>query len=92
MSGSLTTSSDSYWVYVLENPRGKFYVGHTDDLDRRVMELNDPQAPGHKFAPKNGPWCLVWSEPHATRTSAMQREREIKGMKSAKWTRETLLR
>jgi predicted GIY-YIG superfamily endonuclease len=56
------------------------------------MELNDPQAPGHKFAPKNGPWCLVWSEPHATRTSAMQREREIKGMKSAKWTRETLLR
>jgi predicted GIY-YIG superfamily endonuclease len=33
----------------------------------------------------------VWSESHSTRASAMQREREIKRMKSARWIREHLL-
>ena len=80
-----------FWVYILQNPVGKFYIGHTDNLERRVAEHNDPEAIGSKFAPKNGPWTLVWSEEHPTRSSAMHREREIKGMKSARWIREHLL-
>jgi predicted GIY-YIG superfamily endonuclease len=78
-------------VYVLENPQGRFYIGQTDDLERRIAEHNDPNAPGSKFAVKNGPWVLVWSESHATRASAVQRERQIKRMKSARWIRENLL-
>ena len=46
---------------------------------------------GGKFTRKNGPWELFWSEEHATRASAMARERQIKSMKSARWIRETLL-
>jgi putative endonuclease len=80
-----------FWVYVLQNPAGKFYIGHTDDLDRRVGEHNDPLASGTKFTPKNGPWILVWSEIHSTRSSAVQREQQIKRMKSARWIRENLL-
>lgn len=80
-----------FWVYVLENSAGKFYVGQTDDLDRRVREHNDQCAAGTKFSPKNGPWTLVWSEPHCSRALAMQRESQIKRMKSARWIREHLL-
>lgn len=29
-----------FWVYVLENPRGKFYVGQTQELAARVLDHN----------------------------------------------------
>jgi predicted GIY-YIG superfamily endonuclease len=87
----LTPSSGHFWVYILENPAGKFYVGHTDDLKRRITEHNDSSADGHQFAPKNGPWRLIWSESHTTRASAMNRERQIKRMKPPQWIREHLL-
>ena len=82
---------DQFWVYVLENAAGRFYVGQTDDLSRRVSEHNSMDGPTEKYAPKNGPWTLVWSEMHPSRASAMQRESQIKRMKSARWIRENLL-
>jgi predicted GIY-YIG superfamily endonuclease len=87
----LSEKLEQFWAYVLESVDGTFYVGHTDDLGRRVGEHNDPDAPSHKFTAKNGPWTLVWSELHGTRGSAMQREAQIKRMKSARWIREKLL-
>jgi predicted GIY-YIG superfamily endonuclease len=83
--------TEDFWVYILENVEGRFYIGHTDSLSRRVDEHNDPAARGSKYAPKNGPWKLVWSEPHETRALAMGRERQIKRMKSPRWIRENLL-
>jgi predicted GIY-YIG superfamily endonuclease len=87
----LVSKEPQFWAYVLENVKGVFYVGHTDDLDRRLTEHNDSTAAGSKFAPKNGPWNLVWSEAFPTRSAAMQREQQIKRMKSAKWIRQNLL-
>jgi putative endonuclease len=87
----LDTSGSIFWTYVLENPSGRFYVGHTDDLERRVGEHNDPDHGVATFTHKNGPWKLVWSEPHADRSAAMRREKQIKQMKSARWIRENLL-
>ena len=29
-----------FWVYVLQNPNGHFYVGHTDNLRIRVASHN----------------------------------------------------
>ena len=55
-----------YWVYVLQNPVGKFYVGHTDNLDFRVQSHNRTDKMLGKFTRKNGPWHLVWSEKHST--------------------------
>ena len=78
-------------VYILENPKGRFYVGQTSDLEARMADHNRTDETRGKFTRKNGPWRVVWSEIHPTRASAMQREREIKGMKSAKWIRENLL-
>ena len=80
-----------FWAYVLQNPQGRFYIGSTDDLDRRVGEHNDPDRLRSKYSAKHGPWRLVWFELHTSRASAMRRERQIKSMKSAKWIRRNLI-
>ena len=80
-----------FHVYILENAAGRFYIGQTDDLGRRIAEHNDPAGGRSKYTVKNGPWRLVWSESHATRSEAMQREKFIKSRKSAAWIRQYLL-
>ena len=76
---------------MLENPAGRFYVGSTDDLERRVAEHNSEEKVFWKYTHKNGPWRLVWAESHKTRGDAMKREKQIKRMKSGKWVSENLL-
>ena len=81
-----------FWVYILQNPKGRFYVGHADNLGNRIASHNRTDKIGGKFTRKNGPWILVWSEQHPDRPGAMRREREIKNWKSARLIRELLLR
>ena len=80
-----------YQVYILQNPKGKFYVGQTEKLAERLDSHNNTEEFRGQFTRKNGPWKLVWTEEHPTRSSAMVRERQIKSMKSARWIREKLL-
>jgi predicted GIY-YIG superfamily endonuclease len=80
-----------FWVYLLQNPAGKFYLGHTDDLELRLHSHNRTDRTLGKFTRKNGPWELVWSEEFPNRTAAAARERQLKSMKSARWIREVLL-
>ncbi len=77
-----------FCVHILENQAGRFHIGQTDDLNRRVSDHNDTGPTQGKYTLKNGPWKLVWSEQHPTRASAMHREREIKKKKSARWIRQ----
>ncbi|MDY7011802.1 MAG: GIY-YIG nuclease family protein [Planctomycetota bacterium] len=76
---------------MLENPSGLFYIGFTNNLSRRLNEHNSSDEEHSKFTRKNGPWELVWAESHPTRSDAMNREKQIKRMKSARWIREILL-
>ena len=80
-----------FHVYILQNLVGKFYIGHTDDLQSRLLSHNDTGPIHGKYTRKNGPWKLVWAEELPDRCSAIARERQIKGMKSSKWIREVLL-
>jgi len=80
-----------FWVYVLDNLVGKFYVGQTANLDARVKDHNRTDCFDGHYTRKNGPWKLVWAEAHESRSSAVRREQQIKGMKSAKWIRAQLL-
>ena len=75
---------------MLENPNGRFYIGHTDNLEVRLENHNRTDKIGAKFTRKNGPWNLVWSERHGKRSGAIQRERQIKSKKSARRIRDTL--
>ena len=82
----------TFWVYILQNPAGRFYVGQTEDLPARLRSHNDTALTcAGKYTRKNGPWTLVWSEEHPTRAAALVRERQIKRMKSARWIQEVLL-
>jgi len=80
-----------FWVYILQNPHGKFYVGQTENLVARLEDHNRTDCFDGHFTRKNGPWRLVWSEMHESRSSAVGRERQIKQMKSAVWIRKNLL-
>jgi predicted GIY-YIG superfamily endonuclease len=63
-----------FWVYILENTRGTFYIGQTADLDARLKHHNQSDCFDGHFTRKNGPWRLVWSEEHQTRRPATQKE------------------
>ncbi|PYI45719.1 MAG: endonuclease [Verrucomicrobia bacterium] len=80
-----------FWVYILRNPAGNFYVGHTHNLENRVTNHNRTDKIAGKFTRKNGPWALIWSEAHPDRSRAVRREREIKSWKSARLIRIQLL-
>jgi len=73
----------AFHLYILRSAStGKFYVGHTESLTRRILEHNRYRTPSTK---NRGPWELVYSEGFSTRSEASQREREIKAMKSHAW-------
>ena len=56
---SLDDFSPSFWVYILENPAGRFYIGSTENLQRRVQQHNDQSADSaFKYTRARGPWAL----------------------------------
>jgi putative endonuclease len=77
----------SYFVYILKSKStGQFYIGHTDDLTRRIIEHNNPDYLGTKYTKLHkGPWICVYDEECPSRSEAMQRERQIKAKKSRKY-------
>jgi putative endonuclease len=72
----------AFWTYMLHCNGGAFYVGHTDDLERRIAEHEQGALPG--FTRDHFPARFVWSERFATRLEALAMERRIKGWSRAK--------
>jgi len=69
-----------FCAYVLRSQStGRFYVGHTENLTKRIFEHNDQRTLSIK---NRGPWELCYSEAFETRSEASRRERQIKSMKS----------
>ena len=75
-----------YFTYILQSESTeRYYIGSTDNLDRRMAQHNDPGYKGSKTTKRfKGPWKLVYTESSQTRAEAMSREREIKSWKSRK--------
>ena len=75
-----------FYTYILQSEAtGRYYIGSTDNLDRRFKEHNDPHYSGSKTTKRfKGPWNLAYSETFNTRSEAMLREKQIKSWKSAK--------
>jgi predicted GIY-YIG superfamily endonuclease len=59
-----------------------YYIGHTDDLDRRIAQHQDGSLGG--YTGKRRPVTLVYAEVYESREEAFQRERQIKGWSRAK--------
>ena len=72
----------AFWVYMLRCADGRFYTGHSDDLERRVAEHQSGAFPG--FTSKRRPVELVWSENFQTRAEALEAERIVGGWSKGK--------
>ena len=69
-----------YSVYILFSKSfDRFYVGYTNDLERRISEHNRKKG---KFTDAGIPWEVVYTEQYNTKKEAMDRERSIKSKKS----------
>jgi putative endonuclease len=65
------------FVYMMTNkPNGTLYIGVTNDLIRRVHEHRTHAVKG--FTDRYNLERLVWFEPHAEPTAAIQREKSLK--------------
>ena len=72
----------AFWCYMLHCRAGRFYVGHTDDLERRVAQHQSGAFRGFTNALR--PIALVWSQDFQTRYEALEAEDRVKGWSRAK--------
>ncbi len=71
-----------FYVYILYSMSvDKFYIGQTNDLDKRIIRHNRGYV---KSTKSYKPWKLVHFESYNTRSEAVKRELEIKRWKSSK--------
>ena len=66
-----------YFVYVLENPKGKLYKGFTSNPEKRISQHNANDG-FSSHTSKRGPWKLVYQEEFSTEKEARQREKFLK--------------
>ena len=66
-----------FYVYVLQNKKGKLYKGFTSDLKKRVFQHNTKDG-FHSWTHANGEWKLVYSEEYENEKEARNREKFFK--------------
>ena len=67
-----------YFVYVLRSKvTGASYVGHTNNLEKRLHEHNNGTSASTRG---NRPWGLVYQEEFPTRSEAVRREKYFKSV------------
>ena len=68
------------YLYILQSQTtGRYYIGVSHDLNRRIIEHNQGQTPSTR---NRGPWELVYTEDYSTNSEALARERQLKSWKS----------
>ena len=72
----------AFWTYILLCADGKFYTGHTDDLETRIGQHQTGQIEG--FTSSRLPVRLMWSQDFPTRYEALDAELKIKKWSQAK--------
>lgn len=72
-----------YYSYILINSdRTKTYIGHTDNLNRRLKEHN---SGNNKFTSKFGPWEVKHFEKFDELVHAIKREKYFKSCTGRKF-------
>jgi predicted GIY-YIG superfamily endonuclease len=65
----------NYRVYVLQNGAGKYYIGLSDDVSRRLNDHNDGVS---RWTKGKGPWTLVWTSEFLSLSEARKLENKLK--------------
>jgi len=72
-----------YYCYIIySESKDKYYVGHSEDVVKRLLQHNDGLS---TFTAKASDWTLAYKEEFETREEAAKRERQIKKKKSRKY-------
>lgn len=69
-------------VYILECADKTLYTGIAKDLNARIAMHN--KGTGAKYTRGRAPFKIKFTETHATRSSALKREAEIKSLSRSK--------
>lgn len=72
----------SFFTYMLRCVDNSCYVGHTDDLEKRIAEHHAGTHPG--YTRQRRPVTLVWAQDFSSREEALAAEQQIKGWARAK--------
>jgi putative endonuclease len=77
-----------YFVYILRSElNGRFYIGSTDDVSRRLADHNSGNTPSTKpYRPRKP----AHVESFATKTEARKRELQIKSWKNSEYMKKAL--
>lgn len=68
-----------HYMYILQSKKdNKFYIGCTNNINRRVKEHNYGLS---KFTKGKGPWILKYEEEFSCLAEARGREKQIKSWK-----------
>ncbi|GEM_PF-377595 len=86
VSGAKSSQADmSYITYILlSKVAKKTYVGHTDNLVRRLNEHNGGKS---IFSKRYKPWIVLYNESHPSEMDAIKRERYFKSAAGRRWMR-----
>lgn len=71
-----------FFLYLLRCADDAIYVGHTDDLERRMAQHASGEFGG--FTASRLPVTLIWAQEFPTREDALLREHQLKGWSRAK--------
>ena len=75
--------SDQNWTYVLRSVKdGKFYIGHTNSLERRMSEHHSGRV---KSTAHRRPLILIHQECFSDLTEAVKREKYLKTAAGRRW-------
>ena len=77
--------SATWYVYIIQTSRQRYYTGIATDVERRFQQHRDvyagqPNAKGAKYFRGHEPVAVVYRENCANRSVASQREHAIKRM------------
>ena len=78
----------SFWVYMLQCADQSYYIGHTDELERRLLQHERGELDGYTLTRR--PVRVVFTQEFASREEALAAERQIKGWSRKK--KEALVR
>jgi len=70
----------AFWCYILRCADGKYYTGHTEDIERRMAEHHNGGF--SDFTSRRRPVSLLWCADFPTRHEALAAELQVK-----KWSR-----
>lgn len=70
--------SKPWTVYILQCEDKTLYTGITNDLERRLKKHHE--GTGAKYTRGRGPYVVVFSENHPTKSDALTREAFIKSL------------